>query len=41
MMTFNTSRSVNIDLFWDVWNILEDRYVEEEKVSESERYMSN
>ena len=37
MMTFNTSRSVNIDLFWDVWNILEDRYVEEEKVSESER----
>lgn len=37
MMTFNTSRSVNIDLFWDVWNILEDRYVEKEKVSESER----
>lgn len=37
VLTFNSSKSVNFDLFWDVWEILEDRYVEEEKVSQSDR----
>ena len=36
-MSFNSSKSVNIDLFWDVWNVLEDKYVEEKKVSEEDR----
>jgi len=37
MMSFNNSKSVNIDLFWDVWNVLEDKYVQKDKVSESDR----
>ncbi len=37
ILSFNSSKSVNFDLFWDVWEILEDRYVEEEKVSQSDR----
>lgn len=37
MISFNKSKSVNIDLFWDVWNLLEDRYVQKDKVSVSDR----
>jgi len=32
-----SSSNTDISLFWQVWDILEDRYVEKEKVSEEER----
>jgi carboxyl-terminal processing protease len=34
---FNTrSSAVNQDLFWEVWNVMENKYVEKDKVSEEE-----
>lgn len=37
LMNFNSTKKVNIDLFWDVWNLLEDKYVQKDKVSESDK----
>ena len=33
---FTKKASVNQDLFWEVWNIMKDRYVEKDKVSEED-----
>jgi len=38
--TINIGRSndeINQDLFWDVWNLMESKYVEKDKVSEEDR----
>ncbi len=37
LLSFNKSSKVDFNLFWDVWGILEDRYVEKDKVSEDEK----
>jgi carboxyl-terminal processing protease len=34
----SVSKSVNFDLFWEVWNSLSDRYVDEDKVDEQEMF---
>jgi len=33
-----TSEDVNFDLFWDVWNTIEDGYVDEEKVDQQSMF---
>jgi len=37
ILTFNSSKSVNFDLFWEVWNILESKYVEKDVSTEEEK----
>ncbi len=37
LLSFGSSKNVDISLFWEVWNTLESYYVEEDKVSEEER----
>lgn len=37
LLSFNKSSSVDFSLFWDVWGILDDRYVEKDKVTEDEK----
>lgn len=37
LLSFDSSKNVDISLFWDVWNILGDRYVEKDKVSEEDK----
>ena len=36
ILSFTTSKKVDIGLFWNVWDILEDRYVEKDVVSEED-----
>lgn len=33
----NSSKDVNMDLFWDVWNIMESKYVDPSKVTQQEK----
>ncbi len=37
LLSIKSSRNVDINLFWEVWNILEARYVEKDKVTEEEK----
>lgn len=36
ILSFPTSKKVDIGLFWDVWDILKDKYVEKDMVSEED-----
>lgn len=37
LLSIKNSSNVDIGLFWEVWNILDTRYVEKDKVSEEEK----
>jgi carboxyl-terminal processing protease len=37
LLSFDSSKNVDISLFWEVWNILDSRYVEKDVVSEEEK----
>ncbi|HBB64671.1 hypothetical protein A3K02_02675 [candidate division WS6 bacterium RIFOXYD1_FULL_33_8] len=37
LLSFGKTSNIEFNLFWDVWNLMEDRYVEKDKVSEEDR----
>ena len=36
LLSFNASKRVDFDLFWEVWGVLESKYVEKEVATEEE-----